>query len=113
MVADRHPDDVGGEIPQGGAAVARDLRVDDPVAMPHRWVDQVQQALAFEDIPELGPEDNRQGLDRYEEVGPRRQPARAVGAETAARYDVVHVRMVLQRPAPGVQDAEEAEAIRA
>src|SRR5262249_34545498 len=69
-------------------------------------------ALALEEISELGPEDDREGLDRYEEVGPRGQPARAIGAEATAGDHVVHVRMIIQRPAPGGQDAEEAQAVR-
>ena len=75
MVADRHAEDIRGEVPQRLAAIARGLRMHHPVATPDRGVDQVQQALAPEDVAELGPEDDRQGLRRHEEIGPRRQPA--------------------------------------
>ena len=34
-------------------------------------------------------------------------------AEPAARHDVVDVGVILQRPAPGVQDTEEAEPVGA
>ena len=46
MVTDRHSEDVRGEVAQRGSAVAGSLRVDHPVALPNRRVDQVEQVLA-------------------------------------------------------------------
>jgi hypothetical protein len=111
MVADRHTEDVRSKVVQRGPAIAGGLSVHHPVATPHCGIDQLQQTFSLQEIPELCPEDHRQSLDRDEKVGPRRQPARAVGAEAAARHHVVHVRVILQRPAPGMQYAEEADAI--
>ena len=73
----------------------------------------LQQALVAQQVAELGPEDDRQRLDRHQEVRPRRQPAIAVGAQPAAGDHVVDVGVILQRPAPGVQHAEEPRPIGA
>ena len=58
-------------------------------------------------------EEDGQSLHRHEEVNPGGQPATASLVDPAPRHDVVHVRVVLQCPAPRVQHAEEAEAIGA
>src|SRR5262249_40559987 len=75
VVADRHQESVRSKLVQRDAASARGLRMRPPATTPDRGVGQVQQTLALEDISELAPEDNRQCLNRYEEVGPRCQPA--------------------------------------
>jgi len=80
------------------------------VAPPSRRVDEAKQVLARQNVTELGAEQYRQGLHRDEEVSARRQPATVVLVDPASRHDVVHVPVVVQRPAPSVQDAKEAEA---
>ena len=55
-------------------------------------------------------EDPTEHADGQEESAPTVDPARAVGGESAGRYETVHVGMVQQRLSPGVQDGEEAEA---
>jgi hypothetical protein len=108
MVAYRDTEDIRCEISQRVLAISVNLRVHLPGALPGRRVDQVKQALTRQDVAELGAEQLGQGLHRDEEVSAQGQPATAVFVDPAPRHDVVHVRMVLQRPASSVQYPEEA-----
>ena len=64
-------------------------------------------------VPETGDDlaakDATQDLHRQEEGRARVHPPRAVARETARGHDAVHVRMMQQRLAPRVEDAEKAE----
>ena len=102
VITDRHSEDVRGEVAQRGSAVAGSLRVDHPVALPNRRVDQVKQVLACQDAAELAAEEDGQRLLRHEEVSPGGQPATAILVDAAPRHDVVHVRVIVQCPAPCV-----------
>ena len=84
-----------------------------PVVLPGRRVDQVKQVLALQDVAELVAEEDGQSLHRHEEISPGGQPAIATLVDPATRHHVVHVRVILQRPAPSMQNTEEAEAIGA
>ena len=79
MVADGDAEDVRGEILQRSPAVAGGLRVDHPVATPHRGIGQVQQALAPQDVAELGAKEDRQGLAPARRNRPATAAIAAVG----------------------------------
>jgi hypothetical protein len=68
----------------------------------------VVQPLQF--LQEAAPEQPRQHAHRQEEPGPARDPARPVWRQPAARHDAVHVRVVGQCRAPGVQHQRGADA---
>ena len=59
---------------------------------------------------EAAPEQAREHAHRQEEARPARDPALAVGRQPAAGHDAVHVRVVRQRRAPGVQHQRGADA---
>ncbi len=61
----------------------------------------------FEEAP---AEQSRQHPHGQEEPGPAGDPALAVGREPTAGHDAVHVRVVRQRRAPGVQHQRRADA---
>ena len=66
------------------------------------------QLLKF--FQEAPPEQPGQHPHWQEEARAARDPLRAVGREPAAGHDAVHVRMVRQRRAPGVQHQRGADA---
>lgn len=57
---------------------------------------------------EQSPVDYGQSLDRDKETGVRWHPRLSVRGESSARDQIMNVWMVVQLPAPGVQDAGEA-----
>ena len=59
---------------------------------------------------ELAAEQPAQHAHRQEEAGPARSPRASVLAQSTRRHHTVHVRMVDERLAPGMQDGEESEA---
>ena len=61
-------------------------------------------------LQEQPAEQAREHAHREEEARPARDPALAVERDAAARHDHVHVRMVGERRAPGMQDGQDADA---
>ena len=59
---------------------------------------------------EAATEEPRQHSDRQEEPRLARHPPIGIGRKPAARHDAVHVRMMGQRRAPGVQHQGRADA---
>jgi len=57
---------------------------------------------------ELAPEQPAQHTNRQEEPGPARVPAPVLG-QTSSRHNAVHVRMMDERLAPGMEDSKEPE----
>ena len=51
-------------------------------------------------------EQTREHAHGQEKVGPARRPSAAIERHAAARHDHMHMRMVGQRRAPGVQHGE-------
>ena len=66
------------------------------------------QPLQFFEEP--APEQPREHAHRQEEARPACHPGRAVRRQPAAGHDAVHVRVVRQRRAPGVQHQRRADA---
>ena len=104
MVGDGNFEDIGGEVGEGRVAVVIGLTMDIPGDGPDLGINLLQQTgvahLFFED----GAVDGGERFDRDKEIGPGGQPGRAVLGEAPPRDDVVDVRVVLELPAPGVQD---------
>jgi hypothetical protein len=65
---------------------------------------------ALEGIEVLCPEHRREGLDREEEVFRGAHEGAGVALERPAGNDAVHVRMGVQRLAPGVEHHDDAKA---
>ena len=103
-VGDGDLEDIGGEGGEGGVAVVLGLTVDVPGDRPDLGGDGLQQSgLAHLFFAERTG-DGGEGFDRDKEVGAGGSPGRAVCGEATARDDVVDVRVVLELPAPGMQD---------
>jgi len=62
---------------------------------------------------EEGTVDRREGFDGDKEVGSGGEPSHAVLGESTARDDIVNVGVVLELPAPGMQDAGEPREVSA
>ena len=127
-VGDRHAVRVARQIGQHRLGPGEGaLGVDDPFALTQRrepvgeglgiaelgvLAEELQLPGAMQALQlfeEAAPEQPRQHPHRQEEPRPARHPALAVGGEAAAGHDAVHVRMVRQRRAPGVQHQRGAD----
>jgi len=61
-VGDGHAEDIGGEVFQGGLAASYGDDIHYPVLAPEFFLDMMKQTGLFEQISELGAEDQGQGL---------------------------------------------------
>ena len=128
VVADRHPVGVPGQVLQHLLRSAEGrLGVHDPLGLGAGGEPALELAgvgqrgeLAVEGEPspveggaeqrqELAPEDAAEHAHRQEESRPAGDPARAVGRQPTPRHDAVHMRVVLEVLAPGVEDGQEAD----
>ena len=89
-VGDGDPEDIGGQVGEGGMAVVIGLTVDVPGNRPGLRIDLLQKTglahLFFED----GAVDGGERFDRDKEVGPGGQPGRAVLGEAPTRDNGVN-----------------------
>ena len=58
---------------------------------------------------ELTPEHAAEHAHRQEESGPAGNPARAIESQPTSRHDAMHMRMVLEVLAPGVEDRQDSD----
>ena len=102
---------VTGEVTQGVLTRTGGLAADVPMLFPNLGGDLAPQVgrLLLQPLLEHVAETIPEGLVVEQERSARRHPAASVRAEAAAGDEVVHVRMIDQRAAPGVQHAEHAE----
>lgn len=107
VVGDSDLEDIRGEVGESGVAVVLGLTVDVPGDGPDLGIDVLQESGSVHIFFEEGAVDGGEGFDGDKEVGAGGQPSRAVLGEATARNDVVDVRVVLELPAPGVQDPGE------
>ena len=103
--------DVSGEILQRGSASADGQRIHDPVGPPDDGGNLAgefrgQRQCAAQPIAESAGE---HFLWEKELVGGDPVPAQSVRTESGPGDDVVNVRVIDQRPAPGVQHAEHSQ----
>ena len=105
------PEDRRGEGGEGGVSMRIGLTVDVPGDGPDLWGDGLQEASWAHVVFAERAGDGGEGLNRDKEVGSGGAPCRAVLGEAPARDDRVHGGMVLQLPAPRVQDTGETREI--
>jgi hypothetical protein len=105
--------DRGGEVGEGCGAVGMGLPVDIPGDMPDRGVDLLQQPSVAHGFCEDGAGEGRAGLNGAQAVVSGRSPLGAVCGEAPARDERVEVRGILERPAPGRQDAGQTREVGA
>src|SRR5215475_2415421 len=107
-IADGDAKDVRSEVFEGGGACAYRLRVNDPIFAPDLLIKEMEEIALFEQVPELGAEEDRERLDVNEEIPSGSSPA-AIGGQAASGDDVVKVRMVKEVASPGMEDADSAD----
>jgi len=105
LVGDGDPEDRGGKGGEGGVAVVLRPTVDVPGDAPHLGIAVLEQASVVHGFFEERAIDGGEGFDRDKDVGPGGPPGRAVRGEATARDDGMDMRVILQLPAPGVEDA--------
>ena len=111
LVGESDLEDRGGEGGEGGVAVGVRLTVDVPGDSPDLGIDVLQETGSAHVFFEDGAVERGEGFDGYKEVGAGGQPGRAVLGEATARNDGVDVRVVLELPAPGMQDPGEPREV--
>jgi hypothetical protein len=109
LVADSHSEDVRCQILQGSQAIADRLTVNDPILLPGFRGYSGKEICLFQAITELGPKEDGQRLDMNQEILPSLKPTLAIIAQTATRYQIVNMGMVIQVTSPGVQDANQSD----
>jgi hypothetical protein len=111
LVGDSDSEDIGGEVGEGGVTVVMGLTMDIPRDSPDLGIDVLQPSGVAHLFFEECTVDGREGFDGDKEVGAGGAPGHAVLGEAAARDDVVNVGVVLELPAPGMQDAGETRQV--
>jgi hypothetical protein len=99
----------GGE---GGGAVELCLTVDIPGESPPLGSAVLQQSGVLHGFFAERTGDGGERFDRHKEVGARGQPSRAVLGEATTGHNVMDVRVVLELPAPRLQDTGETRQVR-
>jgi len=111
-VGDGDLEDRRSEGGEGGVSVVMGLTVDVPGDGPDLGGDVLQQSGLMHVFFEEGAVDGGEGFDGDKEVGSGGLPCRAVLCKAPTRHNVMDVRVVLQLPAPGVQDTGEPREVR-
>ena len=104
-VGDGDLEDIRGEIGEGRVAVVIGLTVDIPGDSPDLGIDVRQQSGVAHGFFEERTVDGREGFDGDKEGGAGGAPGRAILGEAPARDKIVDVGVVLELPAPGMQDS--------
>ena len=85
--------------------------MDIPRDIPRLWVDVLQQSGVAHVFFEEGAVDGGEGFDGNKEVGSGGEPRGAVFGEATAGDDVMDVGVVLELPAPGMQNTGETREV--
>jgi hypothetical protein len=104
-------EDRGGKGSEGGVAVVVGPTMDVPGDGPGLRINLLQQTSVAHVFFEERTGDGGERFHRDKEVGAGRAPGRAVLGEATARDDRVDVGMVLELPAPGVQNPGEPREV--
>ena len=105
--------DIGGEVFEGGGPIGIGLAMHIPVGMPDLGVDAVEEFGFGHLLFEESPVDGRERFNGNKEVVSGREPLGAVFGAPTARDDIVDVGVILELPAPGMEDAGKAREIGA
>jgi hypothetical protein len=111
VVGDGALEDVGGEGGEGGVAVVVGLTVDIPGESPDLGGDVLQQAGLAHVFFEEGSGDGGERFPGHREVGSGGKPRVTVFGETATGDDVMDMRVVVELPTPGMQDASKTREL--
>jgi len=112
-IGESDTEDVRGQVLEASLGGTHGLGIDNPVDFPDlRW-DLIEEAGLPHCIPEFGPEDLGEGLDREIEIDSGGMPEAIGRREGATRGDVMDMGVKLESSSPGVKDAEEAREIGA
>ena len=112
-VGDGDPEDRGGEVLEGRVAMRPRLRVDVPGEVPDVWGDVLQQSGLAHVFFEEGSVEGRESFHGDKAGGSGGSPGGAILRESTARDNGMDVGMVLELPAPGMQDAGETRKVSA
>jgi hypothetical protein len=105
VVGDGDLADRGGAGGEGGMAGVVGLRVDVPREGPDLGIALRQEPGVGHGVCEAGAGEGREGCDGDKDGGAGGPPGRAVLGEPPTGHTVREVRVILQLPAPGVEDA--------
>ena len=83
--------------------------MNNPIFFPDAGRNVIKQFRLFQRIPELGPKDRRQRLNRNEEFLFGRKPLAAVGRQSTTGYDIVDMGVVAHIARPGVQSTHHTD----
>ena len=110
-VGQGHPVDVGGQVFQGGAAIADGLTVHHPRRGPGVRGDLGEQlgGGCFQGIPERGAEDGAQGGPGDQKFRMRRCPRPGCWVDAPGGQQIVDMEMVAPRTIPGMQHPDQAD----
>src|SRR6516162_7719474 len=111
-VGDGDLENIWGQGGEGGVAVVVGLTVDVPRDGPHLGIDMLEQSSVAHVFFEDGAGEGGEGFTRDKEVGAGGPPGRAVRGEAPAGHNRMDVRVVLEWPAPGMQDPREPREVR-
>ena len=125
VVGDRDAMSVAREIGQDLLGACEGLLgIDDPLRLAQRreiglecvrrleLAQELQFACSMhglETLQKQAPEQARKHANRKEETGPASNPPITVRGDAAARHDAMHMRMMIEVLAPGVQDGGDAD----
>src|SRR5919198_6772113 len=109
VVRERNTKDVGREILQRGPSRPDRPAIDHPGLLPGCGRDLTPERGLAQRGAQLGPKQRCKWLDVDQKVSLGCDPGATVVGQAAARYQVMHVRVVAQVARPGLQDTDEAE----
>lgn len=104
-------EDVAAQVTESVFAGTGGLAVDDPALLPEAGGQGLEEVggVAFQGLTKEGAVMISQGMDVDEELGAAGNPLALIEAQAAGGDQVVHVGMVDEGAAPGVEDAEHAQ----
>lgn len=104
-----NPEDIGGQILEGGLTRANRLAVNDPLLPPDLGGNLLDQPGLGQGGAELAPKQAGQGLDMNEEGIASAQPSLTIAGQTASGDEVMNMGMITQVAGPGLQHPQETD----
>jgi hypothetical protein len=107
-VADGNTKEVAAQVVEDFPSGPCRAAVKNPLLLPDFRRSEVEDPLFAQGLAELPAEDDRESRQRDEKARMFRIPPGAVGSDSAGGDQEVDVRMIKQRPGPGMKDAQDA-----